>query len=165
MMTRAPFDRCLRRSRRTAQTALASLVILTTVGAGLAVTAPALAAAPARLTSHLTSRGHASLVDVSCQRSWCMAVGSYVNAAHKSQALAQEWNGTSWKVVSSPLGGQLTSVSCSSPTFCLADGGPTGTERWNGQKWLAIKGPTAALSAPTCGSKSWCLVIRSGNAT
>jgi hypothetical protein len=41
------------------------------------------------------------------------------------QALAETWDGTSWLVQSptSPLGGILNSVACTSGIFCLAVGG------------------------------------------
>ena len=86
---------------------------------------------------------------VSCTSSAaCTAVGSYENGSHASLTLAEAWNGTEWKVQStpSPEGGRITTlrgVSCPSSTICTAVGyyvssagvESTLAERWNGTEW------------------------------
>jgi hypothetical protein len=72
-----------------------------------------------------------------------MAVGSDDNAAGAEQATAQEWNGTAWRLLTagSPAGNdQLTGVSCTGPSACMAVGvtwegavESTLAERWNGR--------------------------------
>jgi hypothetical protein len=100
----------------------------------------------------------ASLAAVSCPTaSWCMAVGSYTTSGVE-HALAQVWNGTSWRILKAP-GAALTGLSCTATWFCLATGGPTKAERWNGTTWREIPGPQGAVSPPSCGSRSWCVVI------
>jgi hypothetical protein len=57
----------------------------------------------------------------------CRAVGSYVNNFGKSQTLIEQWDGTSWGVVSSPntstrTSNQLNGITCSSAADCWAVG-------------------------------------------
>src|SRR4029077_12265855 len=67
----------------------------------------------------------------SCKdRTWCMAVASYTTTDHVRHSLAMIFNGTSWRSLKNPPGKQLDEVACSSTTFCMAAGGPTGAERW-----------------------------------
>src|SRR5262245_49246869 len=69
----------------------------------------------------------ASLSAVSCKsRSFCVAVGSYVDASGRS-ALAERWNGSSWHVQSTPVPAgtsdvQFLAVSCINTTSCEAVG-------------------------------------------
>jgi hypothetical protein len=87
----------------------------------------------------------------------CMAVGQYwVGNEVDELTLAEEWNGTSWTVVSSPnpsgynLGNVLSSVSCISATACTAVGDyPNGTliETWDGSSWSIEPSPNASSSA------------------
>ncbi len=140
--------------------AAGTLLAISLLGAP-AVLPPALAA-----TTHAsTPSAHpgATLDDVSCQQSFCMAVGSMIDAHGQTHALAQTWNGKIWRVLKSPPGRGLTSVSCSSASFCMASGGPTGAERWNGKTWLTMTGPKDAVTAPSCGTRTLCMVISAGN--
>lgn len=87
-------------------------------------------------TSHLTG--------VSCtSASACTAVGFY-STSSGSRALAERWNGTSWKIQPTPSSANpedfllLFSVSCTSATSCTAVGSSGGrplAERWNGTSW------------------------------
>lgn len=102
---------------------------------------------------------------VSCPKSsWCMAVGSYVDARQTRHALAMAWDGHSWHQAGRPPGGVLRSVSCSSASFCLARGsvqvGRTGlTDRWDGQQWRSMPSPSFAATGPSCASRSLCMLL------
>jgi hypothetical protein len=103
--------------------------------------------------------GAASLVSVSCpQTSWCMAVGSYTTRSHVQHSLAEIWNGTSWNVLK-PAGASLTGISCTATWFCLVTGGPSGAMRWNGKTFRPIGGPRYPGTAPSCGSRTLCMLI------
>jgi hypothetical protein len=137
------------------------------VSGGLVVLAAGLSGAAAGAVQPAGSRSAAELAGVSCPASsWCMAVGSYTTAAGAQHALAQTWNGSSWKVLKPP-GTALTGVSCTATWFCLATGGPTRAERWNGTTWRQIPGPQDPVNAGiqnlageiTCGSRTMCMVI------
>ena len=121
-------------------------------------TTAAVAAAP---PAGAVPSGSAGLSAVSCPRSsWCMAVGSYVDRSQVRHALALEWNGQTWRELRNPPGAVLKSVSCSSASFCMARSGLAGrTEVWNGVTWRTIANPTHAATAPSCGSRSLCMLI------
>jgi len=128
-----------------------------------------------------------SLAGTSCtSATFCMAVGKWDNGSSMGlvQALAEQWDGTSWSLVTipSPPDGTyspLTSVSCTSSTFCLAVG-LTGSnlataspyaERWNGTTWTlqynnpAFPLPPTALRGQlfgvSCASPSACMAVGS----
>src|SRR5262245_6885698 len=95
------------------------------------------------------------LFGVSCvSPSACEAVGVTASTSQEVRALAERWNGSSWRIqpVPSPVGGgQLEGVSCTSPSACTAVGGtPPGTprktlaERWNGSSWQIQSAPSPA---------------------
>ncbi len=121
------------------------------------------------------------LFGVSCSSTTaCMAVGTYKNTEaggevkntefHGREALIERWNGTSWELQSSPspIGKpkpegearwELTRISCSSETWCVAtgyyiqseSGAPSALlgERWKGNEWeleLPVNVAGAALS-------------------
>jgi hypothetical protein len=89
-----------------------------------------------------------------------MAVGSYVDQSHVRHALALVWNGQAWRELRNTPGAVLKSVSCSSASFCMARSGLAGrTEVWNGRSWRAVANPTHAATAPSCGSRSLCMLI------
>jgi hypothetical protein len=84
----------------------------------------------------------------------CTAVGDAMNAARTTDAtLAEHWDGTAWTVETSPSPEKfsaLTSVSCTSATFCVAVGGralsASGAasplvETWNGATWSVQAAP------------------------
>jgi hypothetical protein len=105
-------------------------------------------------------RGRASLAAVSCAgSSWCMAVGSYTDRSRVRHALAQIWNGATWRVLANPPGTSLTGLSCSSPRFCMAAGGPTGAQTWNGAAWRELASPPGGVGGVSCGSRTLCMVI------
>jgi hypothetical protein len=88
-------------------------------------------------TSPDQGTGNNTLAGVSCRSvSFCTAVGNYVNAEGKSQALIESWNGSTWSIVPSPgLGAeenQLFAISCATTTSCAAVGDVTGAlDRFN----------------------------------
>ena len=116
---------------------------------------------------------------VSCTSSTaCTAVGYYRNSSDVYVTLADQWNGTEWKLQSTPnptgatenlLGG----VSCASSTTCTAVGyykNSSGTyvtlgERWNGTEWtiqstLNQTGATESeLSGVSCSSSTVCHAV------
>lgn len=130
-----------------------------------------------------------SLLGVSCTGPQsCVAVGfQYVN--DWSQTTAESWNGTAWSIVPSPNPGtgnegggtnKLTSVSCTSPTNCVAVGdyadesyavsGPSQTlvEAWDGTQWSVVASPDTgtqgnALTGVTCVDADDCIAV--GRAT
>ncbi len=84
----------------------------------------------------------------------CVAVGDYMDQADTSDTtLAEQWNGTSWTVLTTPSPATfsaLVSVSCPSATHCVAVGvsSPTATgaltplsEVWDGTTWTAVTAP------------------------
>jgi hypothetical protein len=82
----------------------------------------------------------------------CIAVGTAGNLP-----LAEAWDGTSWTVLPTPLpagapDGDLTAVSCSSTTACLAVGVTTHATRplaelWNGTSWIPHRTPHLASAS------------------
>ena len=83
----------------------------------------------------------------------CTAVGSYANSSGLV-AMAERWNGSSWKIQPTPTGarpGFLSGVSCTAATACTAVGDydssgmdVTLAERWNGSTWKIQPTPNPA---------------------
>jgi hypothetical protein len=86
---------------------------------------------------------------VTCKSaSWCVAVGFASNGSF-NQTLIEQWNGTTWSIVSSPnpsvsANAYFDGVSCPSESFCVAGGSTdagggslytTLIEQWNGSTW------------------------------
>jgi hypothetical protein len=121
----------------------------------------------------------ALLDGVSCTSpSSCMAVGSAGTARDDTKVtLAESWNGTAWKLVSTPPPAapgdtSLSSVSCTAPASCMAAGYYRSTpksipltlaETWNGTTWRMLTTPTpnssATLSGVACTAASACLAV------
>jgi erythromycin esterase-like protein len=92
-----------------------------------------------------------NIAAVSASGVW--AVGSQDNSGYLPQTLIEQWNGSSWSVVSSPNVGsynnQLWGVVAFSPNlawtvgFTVEPNGPPQTlvERWNGTKWSVFVSP------------------------
>jgi hypothetical protein len=103
--------------------------------------------------------GVQALNGVSCvSTAFCEAVGSSATGGG-----AEVWNGTAWALQTVP-GGSLTSVSCTSATFCMAAGADGHVDTWNGTSWSAQ--PTAAgftsLSSVSCVSQTFCEAAGAG---
>ena len=122
---------------------------------------------------------HDRLSSVTCtSASQCWAVGDYVNASNASQTLIEQWNGSSWSIVSSPNPSPngnsqveysyLYSVTCASASQCWAVGYETSVytsvygnsyfdqpliEQWDGASWSIVPSPIpdagGGIDAPT----------------
>lgn len=114
-----------------------------------------------------------------------MAAGSYgASSGGKTLTLAESWNGTVWKVLTTPnpssgsWGDALYGLSCSASTACTAVGGQSDVwssialvERWNGTAWetQASANPTGIgdedgqpkwyLNAVSCTSATACTAV------
>jgi hypothetical protein len=113
-----------------------------------------------------------SLSGVSCTSpSACTAVGNYSTAAGRVLAVAERWNGTTWRPQAVPktASTELFGVSCSAARACTAAGYRTGAggtrplaEVWNGTTWriqavpLPRGSPGAILAAVSCTSPRAC---------
>ena len=121
-----------------------------------------------------------SLQDVSCTSATaCTAVGDFYNSSGTAVTLAERWNGTSWKIQSTPNptgagGSHLKDVSCTTATACTAVGSSynnstgklvTLAERWNGTAWTiqSTPNPTGAggsyLEGVSCTSATACTAV------
>ncbi|MEY2555611.1 MAG: hypothetical protein QOF93_755, partial [Verrucomicrobiota bacterium] len=111
------------------------------------------------------------LSSVTCaSTSQCWAVGNYQSGG-TTQTLIEEWNGTSWSIVSSAnASGELNSVACSSTSQCWAvgdvsigSGRQTVIEQWNGTSWSVVSSPNfyliQVLEGVTCASASDCWAV------
>jgi hypothetical protein len=114
---------------------------------------------------------------VSCaSTTFCMAVGAYYDyAAGKIQTMAEKWNGENWSRAGSPntgpRGDQLSAVSCTGASSCMAAGSyytnsgsvQTMAEKWNGKNWSLVKSPNASgtlsddLLAVSCAGPAFCM--------
>jgi hypothetical protein len=106
----------------------------------------------------------------------CMAVGTYTKASGAGVTLAEQWNGSTWRIqpIPSPPGAAwsvLVGVSCASPSACEAVGttaSRTGAqtalaEGWNGSSWQLQAAPSLAgggqLNGVSCTSPSACTAV------
>jgi hypothetical protein len=105
------------------------------------------------------------LTGVSCPTATdCTAVGTYDGTAG-GDPLAEQWNGSTWTVQATPghSGASLGSVSCVSPTVCIATGynkGPS-ADRWNGTTWTKTSPPAAGdlLGRVSCATATSCFAL------
>jgi hypothetical protein len=112
----------------------------------------------------------------------CMAVGTYVKASGIGVNLAEQWIGTSWRILPTPnpsgiaVSG-LFGVACTSSSACMAVGASTTTagtsrdlaERWNGTRWTIQATPNPPrgggfLNGVSCTSASACTAVGDSNA-
>ena len=117
------------------------------------------------LDSSATLSSPSFLTGVSCtSAAFCMAVG---------RPNTEQWDGTSWSVVSSPIpdSGTVSAVSCTSPTMCMAAGSYYDTENdlpqtlvatWNGVSWSVSPSPNEGtgynvLDGVSCSNSSFCI--------
>ena len=159
-------------SRRGARATTAFVAIALAAGSVVALATPTGAApTPVPATSHIPTGASANqLAGVSCpSATHCFAVGQSA-----ATASAQQWNGKTWSVATSPaiVGSALDAVSCASTTSCFAVGsqlvsGATKAliERWNGAAWstVASANPTgttgAQLTGVSCTSPTFCVAV------
>ena len=106
----------------------------------------------------------------------CVAVGSSSSGSTTS-TLVEQWDGTSWSIVSSPNASGASSstlhgVSCASTTSCFAVGSAstasvtaTLVEQWNGAAWSIVVSPSAPgasfnrLNGVSCPSLAICVAV------
>ncbi|HEY2579842.1 MAG TPA: hypothetical protein VGI74_26315, partial [Streptosporangiaceae bacterium] len=142
-----------------------------------AVTAYAAPSSWSGVSSTNQGAGSNDLTDVACASAAnCMAVGGYTNSSGNGQTLAESWNGTSWKVLTTPdpgtTGNQFNSVSCPSTTRCIAVGGfvngsgaiVTLIALWNGSTWSLQSSPNPStsvnhLAGVSCASTTNCQAV------
>jgi len=118
-------------------------------------------------TPNITGASNGGLIGVSCWVSrFCEAVGHYENSFGVQVALAEAWNGSSWRIQQTPnptgsIDTQLGGVSCNSPVACTAVGysensagqDATLVETWNGASSQIVDTPNPASgTGPTGGS-------------
>jgi hypothetical protein len=129
-----------------------------------------------------TDSSGAELTGVSCTSpNFCEAVGGYLDEdTGLNVTLAATWNGTSWSLQSTVNPDpsdfdfeQFNTVSCSSPTFCVAWGsgnagnpGITLAEQWNGSSWQTQTVPSddATVNSVSCTSRNFCGAVGLGSA-
>lgn len=94
---------------------------------------------------------------VSASNAW--AVGYYDSGSGTpSQTLVEQWNGSAWKIVSSPntgsSSGLLSVVAVSASDLWAAGGSSNGTliEHWNGSLWSIVHSPNPGASLNTLSS-------------
>lgn len=131
------------------------------IAIGPATSAFAAVSAHAATASQAAPRND-KLAFVSCTRVfWCLATGTFVTSSGRHRAFAEQWKGGTWHRVPNPPGRAPAALSCATRTFCLANGGPTRAEIWNGKSWRAIKGPGVPMRSLSCGSSTTCMFIAS----
>ena len=106
----------------------------------------------------------------------CIGVGERV-VGNYDRTLVKRWNGASWAVVATPnppgkVNVELSDVSCTSTTYCIAVGGystkywsRTLVEYWNGAKWSIMASPNppgqtfASLDDVSCTAGAGCIAV------
>lgn len=118
------------------------------------------------------------LLGVSCaSTTFCVAVGGLFTDINHESTLIERWNGTAWAVAASPnpnpdAEDSLSSVSCTSPSSCMAVGGwfdlngnsDVVTESWDGSSWNLLPGQTPpgvtiGLDGVSCAAANSCLAV------
>jgi hypothetical protein len=122
---------------------------------------------------------------ISCtSTSACIAVGDYANESFVNENLAESWNGTTWKILTTPNAtgatfDELVAVSCTSSTACTAVGNYRNeaghtlslAERYNGTTWTIQETPNPAgatvteLLGVSCVSTTACYAVGTSHGT
>src|ERR1700759_3010539 len=182
---------------RMRQVALFGCAVLVCAMAGVAVSAAGAAGATwtPQTVPGPSGPPNAALTGVSCaSATFCMAIGSSDSGFDHAQikllgpigTFADRWDGTNWVAVPTPAAGAnaaLVSISCASPTFCVAVGDTHSAgrqyvagnafpgrntravlETWNGTRWAVQPTPLASvrggvLSGVSCVSSRFCLAV------
>jgi hypothetical protein len=131
--------------------------------------------------------GHGDLNAVACPSvTWCVAVGEYADSSGGSLGLVLTGSGASWKAKTAPMpalgtaNASLSSVACSSPSWCVAVGSYTDSSgdtqglllTWTGTKWTPARAPlpppdpggdpdSGSLGSVACPSASSCIATGS----
>jgi hypothetical protein len=99
---------------------------------------------------------------VSCSSpKFCVAWAGY--GANSAEALAEQWNGSSWQLQTVPsTSAAVNSVSCTSANFCEAVGLGSAYS-WDGSAWTAQTIPdsasSGALQGVSCTSRKFCEAV------
>jgi hypothetical protein len=106
---------------------------------------------------------------ISCPtETFCMAGGGVIGGRKDGAGVVASWNGRSWSPVRvvvpdipAEAKTQISSMSCTSATFCVAADQNERTLRWNGRTWsliqsLDVLGDSFHVS---CTSRNFCLAI------
>ena len=109
---------------------------------------------------------------VSCPAAnMCMAAGSIESVDNSTIGWAALWNGTTWTSTSLPLQGgpgvlaQLTGISCTSATSCLAVGAEGASLQtavafhWNGTTWADVSPNSPGLAGVSCTAATSCMAV------
>jgi hypothetical protein len=109
--------------------------------------------------------------NISCASvAWCMTAGTSAHGAHR--AVAQRWNGTTWKTFALGQPGMLHGMSCTSNAACTAVGSSgrgSFAAAWNGVSWHLTALPSgrrwtgSALESVDCTPAGHCTAA--GSAT
>lgn len=119
------------------------------------------------------------LTSVSCtSAASCIAVGNYYDGSLVLKTLAAVWDGAAWTIVSTPNinpgtdSNVLRSVSCVSPTSCVAIGATESSNdktlamTWDGTAWTILLSPNPAVAnyfeSVSCVSSTECVVVGVG---
>ena len=103
-----------------------------------------------RATPAISGQLRRLLTPVSCPRpTRCIAAGGYFSPSGKAFVLAEQWNGTAWRLVSirspDPAFNHLYAVSCPAAARCVVVGERgvqlTSAYRWNWARWLLQRPP------------------------
>ena len=102
-----------------------------------------------------------ALAAVSCvSAAFCEAVGTGPDPTGTG-VLAEQWNGTSWRLQKAAKVARPSGVSCVTAKFCEAVGSSAaggGAEQWNGSTWAPQTVPGGSdLTAVSCPSSKFCL--------
>lgn len=182
MMSHVKLRRDWRRPAGTVGVVCLALVPAAVATAGAAAgspTAPGWSIAPAAPMGIPTGT---LLADSCTSPTSCVAVGSYIGRSSAVLTLAESWNGTIWKIDSTPNPANapisvLDSVSCPAANACTAVGltripghslvVPL-AEAWNGVSWAIQTTPrrrgTGVLDGVSCRSATVCTAVGTYNA-
>jgi hypothetical protein len=118
----------------------------------------------------------AGLFGVSCASAGsCTAAGYYLDGTRRILPLAEQWNGTAWRLQAAPnpaghVATGFFAVSCAAPAACTATGATTSpsglttalAERWDGTAWRIQRAASPAgshgseLLAVSCAARDTC---------
>jgi hypothetical protein len=115
------------------------------------------------------SETHWASISCSSPR-FCMAGGGLIGGAEDGAGVVSSWNGAVWSPVRVVLPDipwqfktQVTSMSCTDPTFCVAADQDERVTQWNGKRWsasVALSGGVESVT-PSCLSRRFCLALAS----
>jgi hypothetical protein len=108
---------------------------------------------------------------ISCPRpTFCMAGGGVIGGPQDGAGVVASWNGVAWSGVQVVLPDipadpktQISSMTCTSATFCVAGDQNERTLQWDGKNWSSPKGlkDLGDSFAVSCTSRTFCLAFGS----